>query len=54
MVPQIVDQFIAALVSAETDRTKRQKLNDLQLSEEEWGRVESFLDLLAVSGLSFI
>lgn len=46
---QIVDLFVVALVSAETDRNKRQKLNDLQLSEEEWTRVESFLDLLAVS-----
>jgi hypothetical protein len=46
--------FVAALVSAETDRTKRQKLNDLQLSEEEWTRVESFLDLLAVSDVFLI
>ncbi|KAF8520899.1 hypothetical protein BU17DRAFT_65120 [Hysterangium stoloniferum] len=45
---KIIDQFIMSLVSAEIDCTKQQKLNDLQLSEEEWTRVESFLDLLAM------
>ena len=33
----------------ETDRVKRSKLDALQLSKDEWQRVELFLDLLVVS-----
>jgi hypothetical protein len=32
----------------ESDRAKRSKLDALQLSKEEWGRVQLFLDLLVV------
>jgi hypothetical protein len=31
-----------------SDRAKRSKLNALQLSKDEWGRVQLFLDLLVV------
>ncbi|KAL1949584.1 hypothetical protein VTO73DRAFT_8465 [Trametes versicolor] len=42
-----VDQFVTEMARAEKDRGKRQKLDDLQLSPDEWNRVERCLDLLA-------
>lgn len=36
------------LVGEEKDRTKRQKLMDLQLTKDEWERVSKFLKLLSV------
>jgi hypothetical protein len=32
----------------EKDLTKRQKIDDLRLSDDEWARVQLFNDLLAV------
>ena len=39
-------------MSVVKDRSKRAKLDALQLSEDEWGRVRLFLDLLSVSLLT--
>lgn len=50
---QHVDQFVADMARTEKDRSKRQKLDDLQLSSDEWDRVKRCLDLLAVRLTSF-
>ncbi|EIW52842.1 uncharacterized protein TRAVEDRAFT_135389 [Trametes versicolor FP-101664 SS1] len=41
-----VDQFVSDMVRAEKDCAKRQKLDDLQLSSDEWEHVKNCLDLL--------
>ncbi|KAH7903417.1 ribonuclease H-like domain-containing protein, partial [Hygrophoropsis aurantiaca] len=41
-----VDTFVHEIAGAEKDRTKRQKLADLQLTSEEWSRVSILLDVL--------
>ncbi|OJT04203.1 hypothetical protein TRAPUB_5111 [Trametes pubescens] len=41
-----IHQFVYEIGSHERDRERRQKLLDLQLSEEEWDRVKTCLDLL--------
>ena len=45
---QSVDTFVSHMARNEPDRTKRAKLDDLQLSREEWDRVKLFLSLLKV------
>jgi hypothetical protein len=45
---QSVDTFVSHMARDEPDRTKRAKLDDLQLSREEWDRVKLFLSLLKV------
>lgn len=44
---QDVDIFIHQIACAEKERDKRQKLLDLQLTDEEWSRVTMLLGLLA-------
>ncbi|OJT14236.1 hypothetical protein TRAPUB_9209 [Trametes pubescens] len=42
-----VDTFVSEMARAEKDKKKRQKLDDLQLTSDEWSRVKTCLDLLA-------
>jgi hypothetical protein len=49
-----VDRFVIEMAREEKDRAKRQKLDALQLTPEEWQRVKLFLDLLAVRSPYFI
>ncbi len=42
------------MARAEKDKKKRQKLDDLQLTSDEWSRVKTCLDLLAVSPSLFV
>ncbi|OJT08055.1 Zinc finger BED domain-containing protein RICESLEEPER 2 [Trametes pubescens] len=42
-----VDTFVSEMAHAEKDKRKRRKLDDLQLTSEEWERVKQCLDLLA-------
>lgn len=42
-----VDTFVHEMAGAEKDREKRAKLQDLQLTDEEWTRVSMLLGLLA-------
>jgi hypothetical protein len=45
---QSVDTFVSHMARDEPDRSKRAKLDALQLSKDEWDRVKLFLDLLVV------
>jgi hypothetical protein len=45
---QFVDIFVYEIGREEKDLEKRKKIDGLKLTPEEWGRVKSFLDLLAV------
>ncbi|EIW62610.1 hATC-domain-containing protein, partial [Trametes versicolor FP-101664 SS1] len=42
-----VDTFVSEMARAEKDKRKRRKLDDLQLTSDEWTRVKQCLDLLA-------
>jgi hypothetical protein len=44
-----VDTFVSHMARDELDRAKRAKLDALQLSNDEWERVQLFLSLLGVS-----
>ncbi|GBE87281.1 hypothetical protein SCP_1005280 [Sparassis crispa] len=44
---QCINTFIFKLGCKEKDQSKRKKLDELELSDQEWGHVKSFLDLLA-------
>ena len=44
-----VDTFVSYMAREEPDRAKRAKLDALQLSNDEWQRVQLFLSLLGVS-----
>lgn len=48
MLTQHVDTFVSEMARAEKDKRKRRKLDDLQLTTDEWARVKQCLDLLAV------
>ncbi|KAJ6563197.1 hypothetical protein B0H10DRAFT_1966223 [Mycena sp. CBHHK59/15] len=41
-----VDTFIFEIAYDEKDREKREKLTDLQLTEDEWSRIDLFLNVL--------
>lgn len=45
---QFVDTFVDELRWEETEPAKRDKIRALKLDTEEWKRVDTFLDLLAV------
>ena len=45
---QCVDAFVDELQWEEQDSTKRDKIRELNLTSEEWTRVNTFLDLLTV------
>ena len=45
---QFVDTFVYEIGREEKDLAKRQKIDDLRLSDDEWARVQLFNDLLAV------
>ena len=54
MIPQSVDTFVSHMARDESDRTKRAKLDVLQLSDMEWDRANLFLSLLKVSKALFV
>ena len=54
MIPQSVDTFVSHMARDESDRTKRAKLDALQLSDMEWDRANLFLSLLKVSKALFV
>ncbi|KAJ7627174.1 ribonuclease H-like domain-containing protein [Roridomyces roridus] len=43
---QAVDQFVSEIAALERDREKREKLENLQLTVDEWERVDLFLHVL--------
>ncbi|KAF8144961.1 ribonuclease H-like domain-containing protein, partial [Mycena galopus ATCC 62051] len=43
---QAVDQFVSAIAASERDREKSDKLETLQLSADEWTRIDLFLNVL--------
>jgi hypothetical protein len=45
---QCVDKFVDELRWEENDSSKCDKIRELKLNTEEWGRVGTFLDLLSV------
>jgi hypothetical protein len=45
---QCVDNFVDELRWEEADSEKRDKIRELKLNGEEWGRVNTFLGLLSV------
>lgn len=47
-VLQCVDKFVDELQWEENDSSKCDKIRELKLNTEEWGRVSTFLDLLSV------
>lgn len=51
MLVQHVDTFVSEMARAEKDKRKRRKLDDLQLTADEWARVKQCLDLLAVCSI---
>jgi hypothetical protein len=53
-ISQAVDIFVNELRWEESNGVKRDKLRALQLSNEEWGRVNTFLGLLAVFLILFM
>jgi hypothetical protein len=51
---QDVDRFVLEMASEETQREKCQKLQALQLAEDEWARVYLLLGLLAKANVVFL
>lgn len=45
---QAVDQFVSEIAANERDREKSDKLEALQLSADEWTRIDLFLNVLQV------
>jgi hypothetical protein len=43
-----VNEFVFVIARDEIDKTRRKKLAELQLDEDEWEQAKLFLDLLAV------
>jgi hypothetical protein len=43
-----VDQFISEIAANERDREKSDKLEALQLTADEWNRIDLFLNVLQV------
>jgi hypothetical protein len=51
---QCVDNFVDELRWEEPDATKREKIGELKLNSEEWGRVATFLSLLSVCSIHVV
>jgi len=51
---QHVDSFVFKIAREEKDAAKREKLNGLLLTPDEWSRAHKFLHLLAVCFICFI
>jgi len=50
---ECIDNFVDELRYEETNSRKRDKIRDLKLDSEEWGRVHLFLGLLGICLSSF-